>query len=185
VRRLLAAAFTAALAVGLAQPAQAHGGHRGHHHGGSSLQAVRRATAPYLDFARAQAAGTVPVVDVHGITCIEDPAGTGGMGTHYLFPDRLASDAGFDGRIVATKPEILLYDATRPSPRLLGMEYVVAADAWHAAHGRRVPRLFGQRFELVPAGNRYGLPDFYELHVWLWKQNPNGLFADYNPRVGC
>jgi hypothetical protein len=37
----------------------------------------------------------------------------------------------------------------------------------------------------VPAGNRYGLPSFYELHAWLWKPNPSGVFADYNPRVHC
>jgi hypothetical protein len=45
--------------------------------------------------------------------------------------------------------------------------------------------LFGQEFELVPAGNRYGIPAFYELHAWIWKFNPLGLFADWNPRVHC
>ncbi len=40
-------------------------------------------------------------------------------------------------------------------------------------------------FTLVTAPNAYELPDFYELHLWLWKTNPNGLFADWNPRVSC
>jgi hypothetical protein len=183
VRRALAAAAVAALALSAllvaGQPsAEAH-------RGGRPLQDVRHATAPFRDFAVAQAAGTVPVVDVNGLTCIEDPEGSGAMGTHYLFPDRLMSGSGFDGQIVATSPEILLYDATKASPELLGVEYVVVADAWHAAHGKQPPKLFGRKFELVAAGNRFGLPAFYELHVWLWKHNPNGLFADFNPRVPC
>jgi hypothetical protein len=37
----------------------------------------------------------------------------------------------------------------------------------------------------VGAPNRYGLPAFYELHVWAWKTNPSGMFADWNPRVSC
>jgi hypothetical protein len=38
---------------------------------------------------------------------------------------------------------------------------------------------------MVPAGNRYGLPDFYELHAWIWKGNPRGVFDDWNPTVSC
>ena len=47
------------------------------------------------------------------------------------------------------------------------------------------PSLFGQEFELVATPNRYGLPPFYELHAWLWKHNPSGMFNDWNPRVSC
>jgi hypothetical protein len=39
--------------------------------------------------------------------------------------------------------------------------------------------------ELVQAGNRYGLPDFYELHAWIWKFNPLGMHNDWNPDVTC
>lgn len=167
-----AAVAAAALATCLGPAAQATTG-------GTGLQEVRAATSAYQDFALAQAAQTVPVMDLAGNTCIADPAGTGAMGTHFLFPSRLDSD------IVADQPEILLYDMTTSSPTLLGVEYVVTADAWHAAHGKQPPKLFGRKFELVKAGNRYGLPDFYELHAWLWKDNPNGLFADWNPDVSC
>ena len=40
---------------------------------------------------------------------------------------------------------------------------------------------------MVPVGadNRYGIPAFYELHAWVWKDNPAGTFADYNPDVTC
>ena len=78
----------------------------------------------------------------------------------------------------------------RPEPlangrqRLVALEYVVFQADWDPHHASP-PELFGEEFELVPAGNRYGLPPFYELHAWLWKHNPAGMFEDWNPRVSC
>jgi len=34
-------------------------------------------------------------------------------------------------------------------------------------------------------GNRYGLPPFYELHAWIWQNNPDGMFKDWNPSGSC
>jgi len=45
--------------------------------------------------------------------------------------------------------------------------------------------LFGQQFDVTDAGNRYGLPAFYSLHAWVWKRNPAGTFAMWNPKVHC
>jgi hypothetical protein len=45
--------------------------------------------------------------------------------------------------------------------------------------------LMGQLFNYVGSPNRYGLPAFYELHVWAWQSNPDGVFADFNPQVSC
>jgi hypothetical protein len=28
-------------------------------------------------------------------------------------------------------------------------------------------------------------PALYELHVWAWRDNPNGTFVDWNPQVSC
>jgi len=67
---------------------------------------------------------------------------------------------------------------------LLGVEYLVIAEAWDAAHDAP-PVLEGQMFNLVGSPNRYGIPAFYELHVWAWKSNALGLFADFNPKVSC
>ena len=64
------------------------------------------------------------------------------------------------------------------------MEYIVDAEAWDANHAEP-PTLMGQVFNYVGAPNRYKIPAFYELHVWAWKQNPNGMFADWNPKVSC
>jgi hypothetical protein len=60
----------------------------------------------------------------------------------------------------------------------------VIADGWNAHH-QTPPVLMGQLFNYVGAPNRYGLPAFYELHVWAWKSNADGVFADWNPRVSC
>ena len=76
------------------------------------------------------------------------------------------------------------YSAATSRSRPFVSEYVVFQDAWDAHHSS-APELFGQEFELVKAGNRYGLPPFYELHAWLWKHNPAGTFDDWNPNVTC
>ena len=67
---------------------------------------------------------------------------------------------------------------------LLGVEYVVLADAWNA-NNPNPPALDGQVFHYVGSPNRFGLPAFYALHVWAWRNNPNGMFADWNPKVSC
>jgi hypothetical protein len=47
------------------------------------------------------------------------------------------------------------------------------------------PALEGNLLNFVNEPNRYGLPAFYELHVWAFQDNPNGSFADWNSRVVC
>jgi hypothetical protein len=74
--------------------------------------------------------------------------------------------------------------------KLVAVEYVVLADGWDSRHKApdgsvTPPMLMGQLFNYVSAPNRYELPAFYELHVWAWKSNPDGVFADWNPRVSC
>ena len=166
------AALTAAAAAAVLAPVAATASQ-----GGRPVDDVRAATAQYFDVANATGYGELH--DAADIACLDDP--TGGMGIHFV-NGGLVSDSEVD----ATRPELLVYD---PSPDgsldLVAVEYVVFADVWHAAHGTQPPKLFGRKFEHVAAGNRYGLPPFYELHLWAWKPNPNGLFADFNPNVVC
>ena len=69
---------------------------------------------------------------------------------------------------------------------LVGVEYVVIADAWNAHHpDGSTPKVAGQLMNLIPAPNRYGLPSVYELHAWAWQNNPDGNFADWNHHVTC
>ena len=69
--------------------------------------------------------------------------------------------------------------------RLTGADYLVFADAWDATHYTAPPELMGQLFHLFDSPNRFGLPAFYTLHVWAWKDNPNGTFTNWNPNVSC
>lgn len=144
----------------------------------SMLGDARRAIAPWHDINAAIAAGygPLPFADAQGITCIAH-ATQGAMGIHYVNGQLL------DATVDALAPEALIYE---PMPggalRLVGAEYIVFQSAWT---GTQPPRLFDRAFHLVEAGNRYGLPPFYALHVWLWQPNRSGMFADWNPAVGC
>ena len=84
-------------------------------------------------------------------------------------------------------PEIVLYE---PLPngrlRLTGADYLVPKEAWEAnPEHKGPPELMGQLFHLFDSPNRFGLPAFYTLHVWAWKDNPNGTFTNWNPDVSC
>jgi hypothetical protein len=149
----------------------------------SGLAAARAATARFRSLRVARAAGyTVLVADTAGLTCIAEP-GMGAMGYHHLNPKLL------DGSVSVRRPEILVY-AHGPNGglRLVALEYLVKKADWDAAHhgpNAAPPSLFGQTFNFTPAGNRFGLPDFYSLHAWVWDPNPSGMFAMWNPRVNC
>jgi hypothetical protein len=142
------------------------------------LSAARAGTAKFHSNAAAQAAGYGLLTDAAGIACIDNPAG--GMGIHYVNGALVGDD-----KVRAATPELVVYEpAGNGRLRLVAAEYVVFQSAWDAKHSSP-PELFGREFELVGAGNRYGLPPFYELHAWLWKHNPSGMFEDWNPRVSC
>ncbi len=145
----------------------------------SGLVALRDATAPFHSLAAAETAGySVQVYDLAGITCITDPNGTGTMGIHFLNPALL-------GTVDPAKPQLVIYvPRDDGSLQLVAVEFLAIAADWDATH-TSPPELFGQQFRLTTAPNRYGLPDFYELHVWAWQPNPLGMFNEWNPRVSC
>jgi hypothetical protein len=88
-----------------------------------------------------------------------------------------------DGTVEAAQPEALVYEPRNNGTlKLVALEYLVFEEAWE---GDEPPALFGQEFDYVPAGNRYGLPAFYALHAWIWKPNPSGLLYAWNPNVDC
>jgi hypothetical protein len=104
----------------------------------------------------------------------------GAMGLHFVnFP------LVIDGQIDATKPEIVLYEPTADGgARITGADFLVLASDWDKTH-TSAPELYGQLFHYFEAPNRFGLPPFYTLHVWAWKDNPEGTFTNWNPRVSC
>jgi len=105
----------------------------------------------------------------------------GAMGLHYV-------NDGLVGRGVVEprRPQILLYEAQRNGrPKLTGADYLVMAEEWDAKHPGVTPQLMGQIFHYFPSPNRFGLPAFYTLHVWAWKENPKGAFVNWHPNVSC
>ena len=134
-------------------------------------------TARFHDIDQAMEAGyTVKVIDQAGLQCIAQP-GEGAMGIHMLNPALL------DGTIDADEPELLVYERRNDgSMKLVALEYLVFQSAWT---GGGKPSLFGQDFDEIKAGNRYGIPPSWALHAWIWKPNPSGMLYAWNPRVDC
>ena len=150
----------------------------------SEAAKVQDATAAFHDVNVAKSAGwSVHVADLQGITCIANGA-DGAMGDHFANPSLLFDN----GQIDATTPEALVYETRNDGTfKLVALEYIVTKADWEAAHGANAPRpeLFGQSFDFSDATNRFGLPPFYSLHAWIWKNNPSGLLKPWNPKVSC
>jgi hypothetical protein len=134
-------------------------------------ETVRQATAQFKDVRKATGYALL-----HG--CVSGPQ-EGAMGIHFANGGLIG-----DGVLDAKHPEALLYEPRDGKLQLVGVEYIVDAATWDAHH-QAPPVLMGQLFNYVGAPNRFRIPAFYELHVWAWKSNPDGVFADWNPRVSC
>ena len=147
-------------------------------YGHNQLSKVKHATAQFQSLAVARNAGYSLLVDKDGISCI-DMQPKGAMGVHYVNGKLVG-----DGEIDAFHPEAVVYEPVGKNLRLVALEYVVLKADWRKHHHGR-PSLFGHKFNLTLAGNRYGLPDFYSLHVWIFKDNPAGTFKMWNPDVHC
>lgn len=130
------------------------------------LSRLRAATAPFHDIDAAASAGYVTPIT----TCMEEP-GSGGMGYHYAHLDLL------DDVVEETRPEALLYEPQKNGRyRLVAVEYIVPWAAWNQPDP---PVLHGLTFLSVPAF------EVWALHVWVWRHNPSGMFASWNPTVSC
>jgi hypothetical protein len=139
------------------------------------VREVRIGTRDFRDVTAALGAG-------YGSTgsCVSGPE-KGAMGIHFA-NGALVGDPALDPQ----RPEIVIYEQRDGRLRLVGVEFLVIAADWHAANPTAGPPvLLGQHFHYTGSPNRYGLPPFYELHVWAWRDNPHGMFVDWNPAVSC
>ena len=113
--------------------------------------------------------------------CVTGPE-FGAMGVHLINVENM------DGVLDITKPEALIYEPQLNGKlRLVGVEYIVPKPAWDALHPDPLdrPSLEGHLLNFVGEPNRYGLPGFYEIHVWAFEDNPKGALTDWNPEVTC
>ena len=135
---------------------------------------VRLATAAFRD------SRNVPAGYGAVLGCVSGPL-EGAMGVHFVNPGLLT-----DGDLNAAHPEALIYEFQGGVGRLVGVEYIVFFDVWHQTHSLQdPPTIEGQLMNFNETPNRFGLPAFYELHVWAWRDNPLGAFVDWNPAVSC
>ena len=131
----------------------------------SLVEKVRAANSRFQDVRTAIAEGYAPVPCTSGID-------GGAMGVHYVNGDYLKDET----------PDIKRPQAVMYEPKADGKLELVAVE-YIASKGPA--SLEGQVFSFTGTPNRYGLGPFYELHVWAWKPNPRGAFADVNPNVSC
>jgi hypothetical protein len=126
---------------------------------------VRKANDRFKDVGVAVREGYAPIPCTSGIE-------GGAMGVHYVNGDLIK-----DEKVELGHPEAVMYE---PGPdgkmHLVAVEYITT---------KGPATLGGQLFSFTNSPNRYGLPAFYELHVWAWRDNPKGAFADMNPKVSC
>ena len=140
------------------------------------LKIIRDSTERFKDPAEAEKEGYSLLFG-----CVSGPD-SGAMGLHYVNLDLVGA-----GIIDPTRPQIVIYE---PMPdgklKLIGADFLVIASQWDKAHpGQGAPQLMGQLFHYFESPNRFGLPAFYTLHIWAWKENPNGTFVNWHPNVSC
>mgnify|MGYP003536979751 CR=1 FL=1 len=169
--------------------------------GEPTLAEVRAATERFRDIEVALAEGYIrdPGNLCETATMMGLPAELGGMGIHFFRPDLLGVTAPpaprVDGNGTHTdflRPSILIYDPHADgSMQLVAVENLVFKDAWHAAGNVEPPSFHGVVYndmEDDPAteiDEAHMFEPHYDRHVWLYRENPNGVFAQFSPSVTC
>jgi hypothetical protein len=166
-----------------------------------TLDEVRAATERFKDVKVAEAEGyvreptnTCETADMMGL-----PVADGAMGVHYLRADLLGITAPPNPRVDGTgthtdflKPGVLIYEPQADgSMALVAIENLVFAKAWQAAGTTKPPSFHGVPFDHMVDDPATALDEahmfapHYDRHVWLYRPNPKGMFAPFNPAVTC
>ena len=170
-KRIVFAVVAALALAATASAAIVHGTNSG-----SQLEAAKAATDQFRDVEAATDAGYGEFRDAAGIACIDLP-GEGAMGVHYVNGGLVGDDV-----IDPNKPEALVYEPHGKKLKLAALEYIVFANNWTRA---APPSLFARSFDYTPAPNRFGIPAFWSLHAWVFRNNPAGNVMAWNPHVSC
>ncbi len=170
--------------------------------GEPTLEEVRAVTEKYQDINVALADGYVrdPADVCDAAAHTGKPAEWGAMGVHYAHFGQ-AGVAGppppggkVDGNGTHTdfrKPTVLIYEPQADgSMVLVAVENLVFKAAWDAANPAP-PTFHGVKWEEMaddPAteiDDAHGFAPHYDRHVWIYRDNPRGVFATHNPNVTC
>lgn len=169
--------------------------------GEPDLAAVRAATERFRDVNVALAEGYIP--DPNGVCETAEMMGRlpelGAMGIHYFRPDLLGITEPPNPRVSGTgtytdflTPAVLIYEPQADgSLELIAVENLVFAAAWRAAGHTEPPSFHGLPFDFMEDDPATDLDEahmfepHFDRHVWVHRDNPNGVFAQYNPNVTC
>jgi hypothetical protein len=165
------------------------------------LAAIREAAARFQDVQVALAEGYIPdpgnVCETAEI--MGKPAALGAMGVHYFRPDLLGITGPPNPRVNGTgihtdflQPSVLIYEPQADGPPVLvAVENLAFAAAWKAAGNEQPPSLHGVPYDYMvddpatPVDEAHMFEPHYDRHVWVFRDNPNGVFAQFNPNVTC
>ena len=166
-----------------------------------SLKEVRAATERFRDVKVAVAEGYVrdPGNMCDAAEMMGKPKELGVMGIHYFRPDLLGITGPPNPRVNGTgthtdfnKPAILIYEPQADSSlQLVAVENLVFIKAWEAAGNSPPPTFHGKAYDKMvddpktEVDEAHMFEPHYDRHVWIYRDNPNGVFAQYNPNVTC
>jgi hypothetical protein len=195
---LAALAVTTALTAGAAASAEKRPGPGP---GEPTLDEVRQLTERFRDVNVALAEGYIrdPMNLCDTAEMMGRPASLGAMGIHYFRPDLLGITAPPSPRVTGTgthtdfrKPSILIYEPkANGTLELVAVENLVFAAAWRAAGHTEPPSFHGVKWDSMiddpktATDEAHMFDPHFDRHVWLYRDNPNGMFAQFNPKVSC
>ncbi|MGQ7793735.1 hypothetical protein ACUN0C_15110 [Faunimonas sp. B44] len=169
--------------------------------GEPTLDQVRAATEKYRDVNVALAEGFMrdPGDICETAEIMGQPAERGAMGIHFFRPDLLGITAPPNPRVDGNgthtdflQPSVLIYEPQADgSLELVAVENLVFAKAWKEAGHDAPPSFQGVAYDSMvddpatPLDEAHMFEPHYDRHVWIWRDNPDGVFAQFNPTVSC
>jgi hypothetical protein len=148
----------------------------------TALNAVKAALDKYKD----------PIVAIREgylstLGCVDFPQGgtehgsmeykPGAMGVHFINMGLISP------KLDSTKPQVLLYEPVGDKLVLTGAEWFVPTEV-----SKTPPTILGHQLMGPMEGHAPIMPaelHHWDLHVWLYKNNPNGMFSATNSAVKC
>jgi hypothetical protein len=166
-----------------------------------TLAQMRAATERFRDVNAALAEGYVrdPTDTCDTAEMMGRPAAFGAMGIHFFRPDLLGINAPPNPRVNGngthtdwSRPAILIYEPQADgSLQLVAIENLVFQASWHAAGNAQRPTIHGRPYDSMrddpatPIDEAHAFEPHYDQHIWLYRDNPRGLYEQFNPAVSC